>query len=95
MVESWRPTHRHRKGGLYELIGYGRHTETDEAVAIYRSADGIWWVRPAEMFDDGRFEPVAITTGPGTGWKISDETVREVAQARAENVANASKCPFP
>jgi hypothetical protein len=55
----FRPTHRHRKGGLYELLGYGRHTETGDALAVYRSDDGTLWVRPREMFDDGRFTPHA------------------------------------
>lgn len=52
------PTHRHRKGGLYHLIGYGPHTETGELFAIYRGADGKLWPRPAAMFDDGRFTPI-------------------------------------
>ena len=76
VMDEFRATHRHRKGGLYQLLGYGRHTETDEAVAIYRSADGPLWVRPSDMFDDGRFQPVEpdrITDGPGFGWKLSEE----------------------
>lgn len=52
------PTHRHRKGGLYQLLGYGPHTETGELFAIYRDAEGKLWSRPAAMFDDGRFTPI-------------------------------------
>ncbi len=60
------PTHRHRKGGLYRLIGYGNHTETGELFAVYWDADGKLWPRPAAMFDDGRFTPLALaaTTTP-------------------------------
>jgi hypothetical protein len=52
------PTHRHRKGGLYRLIGYAHHTEEVAVVAVYADSDGVLWARPAEMFDDGRFQPV-------------------------------------
>jgi hypothetical protein len=52
---AFRPTHRHHKDGLYQLLGYGTHTETKEAVAVYRDSSGGIWVRPQEMFDDGRF----------------------------------------
>ena len=60
MTQAIHPTHRHYKGGLYELVGYGRHSETEEEMAIYRSADGRLWVRPRAMFDEpGRFVPIA------------------------------------
>ena len=50
------PTHRHEKtGALYHFVAHGNHSETLEKQAIYRGQDGAWWVRPREMFDDGRF----------------------------------------
>ena len=42
---------RHFKGGLYELIGLGIHSETGEEMVLYKSLqDGRLWVRPREMF---------------------------------------------
>ena len=45
-------TYRHYKGGLYELIGAATHSETDEALVVYRALYGAFglWVRPREMF---------------------------------------------
>ncbi|KQO05802.1 hypothetical protein ASF06_17280 [Agreia sp. Leaf244] len=40
----------HFKGGRYDLVGEARHSETEERLAVYRSADGSLWVRPLEMF---------------------------------------------
>jgi len=40
--------YRHYKGGEYEVIGAARHSETLQAVVVYRplyNASG-WWVRP-------------------------------------------------
>ena len=49
--------YRHYKGGEYEVIGVARHSETLEAVVVYRPLynDSGWWVRPFEMFT-GRVE---------------------------------------
>ncbi len=50
--------YRHYKGGEYEVIGVARHSETGEALVVYRplhNATG-WWVRPHAMF----FETVVI-----------------------------------
>lgn len=44
--------YRHYKGGLYDVIGVGRSTEslTDELV-IYQSREyGVIWLRPVAMF---------------------------------------------
>lgn len=43
---------KHRKGGLYELVGIAPHSETLEPLAVYRLlyGDGGLWVRPAAMF---------------------------------------------
>lgn len=45
-------TYRHYKGGLYEVVGVARHSETQEVLVVYRplaQATG-WWVRPHAMF---------------------------------------------
>lgn len=48
---TFRPTHRHHKGGLYELLsGSCRHTETGDQFVVYRNRDGEWWARPRLMF---------------------------------------------
>lgn len=47
--------YEHYKGRRYEVIGVGRHTETEEMVVIYRplyESDTPYWVRPYEMFID-------------------------------------------
>jgi hypothetical protein len=44
--------YRHYKGGDYEVLGVARHSETLEALVVYRplhQASG-WWVRPHAMF---------------------------------------------
>jgi hypothetical protein len=56
--------YRHYKGGEYEVFGVARHSETFEAVVVYRPLYGEkeLWVRPHEMFCgdvtvDGRAQP--------------------------------------
>lgn len=45
--------YRHYKGGEYRAIAEATHTETGEAVVVYRRiASGKWFVRPKEMFLD-------------------------------------------
>jgi hypothetical protein len=48
----WQPTHRHYKGGLYRELHRALHSETEEALVVYQSADGRIWVRSAAMFDE-------------------------------------------
>jgi len=50
--------YRHYKGGEYEVIGVARHSETHEALVVYRPLynDTGWWVRPHAMF----FEPIEV-----------------------------------
>ncbi|MBQ3076314.1 MAG: DUF1653 domain-containing protein [Clostridia bacterium] len=60
--------YRHFKGGLYDLLYLGRHSETEEPMVVYRSlSEGGIWVRPADLwgemvpFEGGcipRFAPV-------------------------------------
>lgn len=47
----------HYKGGKYEVIGIGRHSETLEELVIYKALyntkdfpEGSLWVRPLAMF---------------------------------------------
>ena len=44
--------YRHYKGNEYEVIAMARHSETREAMVVYRPlyGEGDWWVRPAAMF---------------------------------------------
>ena len=56
--------YRHYKGGLYEVLGTVRHSETLEPMTLYRALYGEQglWVRPAAIFNgtvvvDGREQP--------------------------------------
>ncbi|XHS76832.1 DUF1653 domain-containing protein [Burkholderiaceae bacterium UC74_6] len=44
--------YRHYKGGEYEVIGVGRHSETLEPLVVYRPLynDSGIWLRPHAMF---------------------------------------------
>ncbi len=44
--------YRHFKGGLYEVVGFAKNSETLEKMVIYRAlyGDGETWVRPASMW---------------------------------------------
>lgn len=44
--------YRHYKGGEYEVVGVGRHSETLEPLVLYRPLynDSGLWVRPFDMF---------------------------------------------
>jgi hypothetical protein len=46
--------YRHYKGNEYEVIGVGSHSETLEAMVVYRPlyGEGGLWVRPAAMWDE-------------------------------------------
>jgi hypothetical protein len=46
--------YRHYKGGLYDVIGSVRHSETLEPMTLYRALYGEHglWVRPAAMFNE-------------------------------------------
>jgi hypothetical protein len=61
--------YRHHKGGLYEVIGVVRHSETLEVLVLYRTLydDSGLWVRPHTMFFgqvevDGRTQPRFVLT---------------------------------
>ncbi len=55
---EWTPTHRHRKGGLYRVIGNAILEADRSDVVVYDDADGVIWVRAASEFQDGRFTPL-------------------------------------
>ena len=44
--------YRHYKGPEYEVIGIATHSETREALVVYRPlyGEGALWVRPLAMF---------------------------------------------
>jgi hypothetical protein len=46
--------YRHYKGGLYQVVGTVRHSETLEPMTLYRALYGEQglWVRPAAMFEE-------------------------------------------
>ena len=57
-------TYRHYKGGMYEVVGTVRHSESLEPMTLYRALYGEQglWVRPAAMFGeevviDGKRQP--------------------------------------
>ena len=71
-LEPLQPTelgvYRHYKGNLYEVVGTARHSETLEAMTVYKPLYGNpqeqlqLWVRPQKMFLEevlvnGKMEP--------------------------------------
>ena len=46
--------YRHFKGNEYELLFVARHSESGEAMVVYRAlyGDGGIWVRPASMWSE-------------------------------------------
>ena len=48
---------KHYKGGIYEVIGMAKHSETLEDMVLYKHKDeDNLWVRPAMMF----IEPMPV-----------------------------------
>jgi hypothetical protein len=75
LTETAPGRYRHYKGGLYEVVGTVRHSESLEAMTLYRALHGEQglWVRPAAMFNeevvvDGvrqpRFAAIAADAAP-------------------------------
>jgi hypothetical protein len=54
LIETPPGRYQHYKGGLYEVLGTVRHSETLEPMTLYRALYGErgLWVRPAAMFND-------------------------------------------
>lgn len=53
--------YRHYKGRFYRVLGFARHSETEEEMVVYQALYGAfgWWVRPKAMF----FEMVKTADG--------------------------------
>lgn len=60
--------YRHKKGGRYEVLEFGKDSETHGDVVIYRNLEhGTVWVRPRDEFEDeGRFTPEEAPAGSVT-----------------------------
>ncbi|MDP1742714.1 MAG: DUF1653 domain-containing protein [Polaromonas sp.] len=54
LIETPPGLYRHYKGLMYEVVGTVRHSETLEALTLYRAlyGDKGLWVRPAAMFNE-------------------------------------------
>lgn len=54
LIETPPGRYRHYKGGLYNVVGTVRHSETLEPMTLYRALYGQMglWVRPAAMFNE-------------------------------------------
>ena len=55
--------YRHFKGGLYEIIGIAKHSETLEELVVYRAQahPEKLWVRPkAEFFEEIEYDGMKI-----------------------------------
>lgn len=46
--------YRHYKGNLYQVLHTAHHSETEEALVVYRCLYGEYgvWVRPLKMFTE-------------------------------------------
>ena len=46
--------YRHYKGSLYQVLHTAKHSETEEALVVYRCVYGEYdvWVRPLSMFTE-------------------------------------------
>lgn len=46
--------YRHYKGNLYQVLHIAQHSETEEALVVYRCLYGEYgvWVRPLAMFSE-------------------------------------------
>ena len=46
--------YRHYKGNIYEVVGFAKHSETEEDMVVYKAlyGDGGTWVRPISMWSE-------------------------------------------
>lgn len=79
---TWRATHRHKKGGLYRVLGKAVLEADRSDVVIYDDADGAVWVRPVAEFEDGRFTPLA----PSGVTQNVGQLMRGVVQLRRKTI---------
>ncbi len=59
--------YRHYKGAYYSVLGFARHSETEELMAVYVHlyGDGGYWVRPLTMFTE------TVDTQEGTVQRVT------------------------
>jgi len=51
MEENIKGFYKHFKGGVYEVVGTAKHSETLEELVLYRhQGEEALWVRPRDMF---------------------------------------------
>ena len=55
--------YKHFKGGVYEVVGVAKHSETLEEMVVYKH-DGQLWARPREMWFDEVDKPELGYKGP-------------------------------
>lgn len=65
MIEAGSKWRHRKRGTTYHVIGSAKLQAADvggmsdnETMIVYRGEDGQLWVRPADEFDDGRFEAI-------------------------------------
>lgn len=45
--------YKHFKGNIYKVVGFARHSETDEDMVLYQSQkNNELWVRPIAMWNE-------------------------------------------
>lgn len=45
--------YKHFKGNIYKVVGFARHSETDEDMVLYQSQkNNELWVRPISMWNE-------------------------------------------
>lgn len=46
--------YRHYKGNLYKVLGFAKHSETEEDLVVYMALYGDYcvWVRPIHMWNE-------------------------------------------
>ena len=61
-IEDVTGTYQHYKGGNYEVLGIGTHSETEEKLVVYKALYAPYeiWIRPYEMF----FETTEVNGEP-------------------------------
>ena len=62
MTELALGRYRHYKGGEYTVMGVAQHSETGEALVVYRPryGDRELWVRPLSMFQESVETPDGV-----------------------------------
>jgi len=63
--------YKHYKGGIYNVIGVSKHTETEELLVVYEDTRGGLWSRPhrdfiGEVEVDGKLVPIFELIGSFT-----------------------------